>query len=49
MFQSLFYTFQTIAVLYLYILAERQTLSCPSVRSFYCANACDYFIKFVCI
>ena len=26
--------------------AERQALSCPSVRSFYCANACDYFIMF---
>jgi len=23
--------------------------SCPSVRSFYCVNACDYFIMFVCI
>jgi len=33
----------------LYIPAERRALLCPSVCSFYCANACDYFIIFVCI
>ena len=33
----------------LFKLAERRALSCLSVRSFYCANACDYFIMFVCI